>query len=171
MSFAKPFATPQPISQNKAKPVPNAFHSTGFIKRSNASHAPLHRTIPNTPLKHKRLKVGLDDIRLVYSPTLYPQILDKDYFIHGPSVAISNTTAYSDYFEDTFVIMQVIGSGEFAQVYKVKSKLDGFIYAVKKSKTAFNGAKDREIKLHEVQVAWDVGNLVNCVQLISMIPS
>ena len=47
------------------------------------------------------------------------------------------------FFEQCFVIENVIGCGSFGKVYKVKSKEDGQYYAVKKSREQFKGHADR----------------------------
>jgi len=53
-------------------------------------------------------------------------------------------------FRHDFEIVKVIGSGTFGTVHKVKSRLDGCLYAVKSSKARFKGALHRDRMLKEV---------------------
>lgn len=46
-------------------------------------------------------------------------------------------------FEQEFEIISLLGSGSFGNVYKVVSKIDNMLYAVKKSKQEFKGYNDR----------------------------
>ena len=50
---------------------------------------------------------------------------------------------YSDYFADNFEILELIGHGCFSVVYKVRSKRDHQIFALKKTKSPFKGNSDR----------------------------
>lgn len=58
---------------------------------------------------------------------------------------IAENSEYSDYFADNFEIMELIGHGCFSVVYKVRSKRDDQIFALKKTKTSFRGNSDRYI--------------------------
>lgn len=51
----------------------------------------------------------------------------------------------------SFDVLSVLGSGTFADVYKVRSKADGRLYAVKRNRRRFRGKRDREAALSEVQ--------------------
>ena len=50
-----------------------------------------------------------------------------------------------------FEPISLLGSGTFAEVYKVQSKLDGKLYALKRSRKMFRGQRDRERALLEVR--------------------
>jgi len=49
-----------------------------------------------------------------------------------------------------FENLGILGSGAFADVYKVKSKKDGRLYAIKRNRRQFRGVKDRERAMAEV---------------------
>lgn len=51
----------------------------------------------------------------------------------------------------SFEVLSLLGSGTFADVYKVRSKSDGRLYAVKKNRRQFRGKRDREQALAEVR--------------------
>jgi serine/threonine protein kinase len=50
-----------------------------------------------------------------------------------------------------FDILSTLGSGTFADVYKVKSRVDGRLYAVKRHRRQFRGRRDREAAMSEVR--------------------
>lgn len=54
-------------------------------------------------------------------------------------------------FSNDFEILNVLGSGTFADVYKVKSTRDDRLYAVKRNRRQFRGKRDRDMALAEVQ--------------------
>ncbi|XP_029462633.1 membrane-associated tyrosine- and threonine-specific cdc2-inhibitory kinase isoform X2 [Rhinatrema bivittatum] len=71
------------------------------------------------------------------------------------------------FFEQCFQRICKLGRGSFGEVYKVRSREDGQLYAVKRSMEHFRGESDRQRKLAEVQKHERVGwhpNLVRFVQ-------
>lgn len=56
---------------------------------------------------------------------------------------LDNFCENSDYFADNFEILELVGHGGFSVVYKVRSKRDDQIFALKKTKTSFKGSNDR----------------------------
>jgi serine/threonine protein kinase len=50
-----------------------------------------------------------------------------------------------------FEILSTLGSGNFADCYRVRSKLDGRLYAIKRNRRQFRGTRDREKALAEVK--------------------
>lgn len=58
-----------------------------------------------------------------------------------------------------------MGEGSFGQVFKVKSKEDGLLYAVKKSKEFFRSEHYRQERLEEVKRYEQFSNHENCVKL------
>uniref|UniRef100_K3X147 Protein kinase domain-containing protein n=1 Tax=Globisporangium ultimum (strain ATCC 200006 / CBS 805.95 / DAOM BR144) TaxID=431595 RepID=K3X147_GLOUD len=63
----------------------------------------------------------------------------------------------SKYLTD-FNELELLGSGSFSKVYKCMKKLDGWVYAVKKSKRHFRGKADTERALREVQALAALSN-------------
>jgi len=54
-------------------------------------------------------------------------------------------------FSGDFEILCSLGSGAFADVYKVRQKSDDHLYAVKRNRRQFRGKRDRDVALAEVQ--------------------
>ena len=52
-----------------------------------------------------------------------------------------------------FDVLKKLGEGTFGEAFKVRSRVDGRIYAIKKAKECYLGYKDREQKLSEVYKA------------------
>lgn len=48
-----------------------------------------------------------------------------------------------DFFAESFEIQEIVGHGSFSVVYRVLSKLDQRIYAIKKTKLPYKGHIDR----------------------------
>lgn len=69
------------------------------------------------------------------------------------------------YFDQCFEIISTLGEGSFGQVYKVKSREDGLLYAVKKSKVFFRSEHYRQERLEEVKRYEQFSNNENCVKL------
>eukprot|EP00977_Amphora_coffeiformis_P010726 scaffold2512_cov164-Amphora_coffeaeformis.AAC.11 len=65
----------------------------------------------------------------------------------SPGEASGQTVTLTSSFE----VLSLLGSGTFADVYKVRSKSDGRLYAVKKNRRQFRGKRDREQALAEVR--------------------
>ncbi|XP_058824287.1 membrane-associated tyrosine- and threonine-specific cdc2-inhibitory kinase [Topomyia yanbarensis] len=69
------------------------------------------------------------------------------------------------YYEQCFEQIIKVGEGSFGEVFKVKSKLDGCFYAVKKSKEYFRGENYRHERLEEVRRYEQFSEHENCVKL------
>lgn len=54
------------------------------------------------------------------------------------------------YFEEHFEILSKLGEGSFGEVFKVRSKEDGLLYAVKKSKQFYKGEHYRQVHISRV---------------------
>lgn len=52
---------------------------------------------------------------------------------------------------DSFDVLSTLGRGNFADVYQVRSKRNGLLYAVKRVRQQFRGKRDREAALAEVK--------------------
>ncbi|XP_046859290.1 membrane-associated tyrosine- and threonine-specific cdc2-inhibitory kinase-like [Xenia sp. Carnegie-2017] len=77
-----------------------------------------------------------------------------------------NSMSHVPYFEQCFKIIGKLGQGSFGEVFKVESKEDGCLYAVKKSRVRFRGEYDRQQRLDEVKKHEKLRQHPNCVKLI-----
>lgn len=95
--------------------------------------------------------------------TLKPRFLDEDYFAtHGPTTCSGDDESEEEnkeneeevggerspfsatpYFDIRFSILSLLGSGEYAEVYKVKDLQTGQLAALKKTKVPFCSYDDR----------------------------
>lgn len=106
---------------------------------------------------------------------------DSSNFSHhiAPAHADDNTShTNEDYFLSKFDILESIGSGSFAEVYKVcKVDDESSISCVKKSKSPYSGNLDRyahtshhpcrRMKLEEILALWAISGHPNCIQILS----
>lgn len=70
------------------------------------------------------------------------------------------------FFDQCFTIVSKLGVGSFGEVFKVRSKEDGCLYAIKRSRQRFRGESDRLRKLEEVAKHESLPAHNNCVQFI-----
>lgn len=69
------------------------------------------------------------------------------------------------YFEQCFEVVDRIGEGSFGEVFKVRSKEDGQLYAVKKSLQLYRGEQSRQEKIEEVRRYEQFSEHENCITL------
>ncbi|XP_068100198.1 membrane-associated tyrosine- and threonine-specific cdc2-inhibitory kinase isoform X2 [Hyperolius riggenbachi] len=70
------------------------------------------------------------------------------------------------FFKQCFQTICKLGRGSFGEVYKVQSREDGCLYAVKRSVSPFRGETDRQRKLEEVRKHERVGQHPNCLRFV-----
>lgn len=71
-----------------------------------------------------------------------------------------------DYFSETFEVLEVLGNGSFANVFKVMDRKTDQIYAIKRTTRPFIGFSDRARKIQEAETMWQLGSHANCLSLI-----
>lgn len=69
------------------------------------------------------------------------------------------------YFEQCFEVVDRIGEGSFGEVFKVRSKEDGQLYAVKKSLQLYRGETSRQERIEEVRRYEQFSGHENCITL------
>lgn len=72
----------------------------------------------------------------------------------------------SDYMSLEFREIELLGRGSFADAVKVSRKKDAKVFALKRTRTPFNGYRDRLRQLEEVEVLLNVGKNDYCIELI-----
>ncbi|XP_011403057.1 PREDICTED: membrane-associated tyrosine- and threonine-specific cdc2-inhibitory kinase-like isoform X2 [Amphimedon queenslandica] len=75
-----------------------------------------------------------------------------------------STDSQEPYFEQGFEIIKKIGEGSFGEVFQVKSREDGQLYAIKRSRQRFTGSWDRRKKLDEVEKHECLPPHPNCIR-------
>lgn len=75
-----------------------------------------------------------------------------------------NLSKEDTFFRQCFDVEANIGSGSFGDVFRVRSKEDGRMYAVKRSRYPFRGTTDRREKLEEVRKMESLPHHPNCVR-------
>lgn len=79
-----------------------------------------------------------------FGKIIFQKLLIHSYFLACYGYEnLFEFSEYSDYFADNFEILELIGHGGFSVVYKVRSKRDDQIFALKKTKSPFKGNSDR----------------------------
>lgn len=69
------------------------------------------------------------------------------------------------YFEQCFDVLARIGEGSFGEVFKVRSKEDGRLYAIKKSKQLYRGETARQECINEVRHHEKFSEHEHCITL------
>lgn len=110
------------VDEEDATLQPDTDNAVPPIYRSTGDNGPLKMQISGPPELMRRL----------------PSPLPED----GPTIS----------FATDFEILGLLGSGAFADVYKVRAISDNRLYAVKRNRRQFRGKRDREMALVEVQV-------------------
>ena len=145
------------------KPDQLAFNSSGFSQKRSRSRLPTTHT-PLTPSKrikspavsrltgqpislHKPFAeiISSEDLSPITAGTL--RTIGIYSVSNSEIIALDRAGSASpplgDFFAENFELLQQIGSGSFADVFKVRSRKDGQLYAVKKTRYPFTGFRDR----------------------------
>ena len=89
---------------------------------------------------------------------LLPSKLPPPKFIANKNGEVGSVVSFASDFEN----LGLLGRGSFADVYKVRSRQDGQLYAVKKNRRQFRGKRDRDLAMAEVRTMQTLQNV--CVQ-------
>uniref|UniRef100_A0A8C5QY94 Membrane-associated tyrosine- and threonine-specific cdc2-inhibitory kinase n=1 Tax=Leptobrachium leishanense TaxID=445787 RepID=A0A8C5QY94_9ANUR len=83
-----------------------------------------------------------------------------------PASKLYDLSKGETFFKQCFQSICKLGRGSFGEVYKVRSREDDCLYAVKRSVSPFRGESDRQRKLQEVRKHERVGQHPNCVHFV-----
>lgn len=171
-----PLAAPSPIEEH-------------FSTEKRSPHTPHEHFAPPDPsnlsisAEHRpRRSFGSSNISFPPATPTGPRDLNLFNSSLGPS---HNSSSYFSNDVDTsltarFGHVTTLGTGEFSQVYRVEKSLVGFashasrqhhhpatsVWAVKKSRKPYSGNKDRQRKMHEVEILKAVRGNEHLVELI-----
>ncbi|XP_022102187.1 membrane-associated tyrosine- and threonine-specific cdc2-inhibitory kinase-like [Acanthaster planci] len=151
--FRSPMPTPKflqeqvTFSQKKHRgPTPR---KTGPPRPPLKSVPPVSRLFPNKTREEESRP------RAVSFRQSEPSILQSPHY---------NEKSTESFFRQCFEIVQKLGEGSFGEVYKVRCKEDGKLYAVKRSRERFKGEADKRRKLEEVHQHETLSRHPNCVE-------
>ncbi|XP_037671002.1 membrane-associated tyrosine- and threonine-specific cdc2-inhibitory kinase isoform X1 [Choloepus didactylus] len=157
--------SPPPLSSTPA-PVPAYFRHAepGFsLKRPGG----LSRSLPPRPPAK-----GSVPVSRLFPPRTpgWHQPQPRRVSFRGASSEPLRSPGYDparpeSFFQQSFQTLGRLGHGSYGEVFKVRSKEDGRLYAVKRSMSPFRGPKDRACKLAEVGGHEQVGQHPRCVRL------
>mmetsp|Transcript_8000 Transcript_8000/g.10636 ORF Transcript_8000/g.10636 Transcript_8000/m.10636 type:complete len:913 (+) Transcript_8000:147-2885(+) len=139
-----PYGTPQKSKMNSSTgvlPLPNqdAFEQSSNSSFNTSVCPPTPVRTPVWAMERSSGVFGLERQNSLAKNKLL--ILNGEHVEH-------EDIEYS--FEDHFEVISTLGSGCSADVYKVLSKDDKNLYAVKKNKNQFKGKRDRDFTLEEM---------------------
>lgn len=132
------------------RPTPQFFHDKQTFSTKKARLAQLRGTPrdslpPRPPVKSAPPISRIFPHRPVVGA--HPVSFRKEHSLLSP---VYDPSSKELYFEQCFDVIAKIGAGSFGEVFKVRSKEDGKLYAVKRSQERFRGESDRRRKLDEV---------------------
>jgi len=149
-------------NSNTPRPAPQFFqHQTLSTKKARGT--PLDRAPPRPPVK------SLPPVSKIFRTKSQPLKAQAVSFRTADNSLLSKH--YDDkrqdlYFNQCFEVVSKLGAGSFGEVFKVRSKEDGKMYAVKRSRERFRGESDRRRKLQEVQKHEVLPRHPNCVRFV-----
>ncbi|ELV13350.1 membrane-associated tyrosine- and threonine-specific cdc2-inhibitory kinase [Tupaia chinensis] len=158
-------STPPPLSGTPV-PVPAYFHHAepGFSLKKPRG---LSQSLPPRPPAK-----GSIPISRLFPPRTpgWHQPLPRKVSFLGKASEAMQSPGYDprrpeSFFQQRFQRLSRLGRGSYGEVFKVRSKDDGRLYAVKRSMSPFRGPKDRARKLAEVGGHEKVGRHPRCVRL------
>lgn len=124
------------------------------------------------------MRLSYDITKLCYPSwkSRKPRFFDSDFFVNHdfrqffinaacePDISNSGSSN-EDYFESNFEVAEILGSGSFSDVFRVKRKQDGAMFALKRSRNPFTGVVDAIRRLQEVENLWRVSGHPHCLQI------
>ncbi|XP_075439004.1 membrane-associated tyrosine- and threonine-specific cdc2-inhibitory kinase isoform X2 [Ascaphus truei] len=160
--MGKPPFTHTPI------PVPTYFHqaeqSFSLKKRGRS----LCYTLPPRPPAKSALPVSriFPNRQQSWSQPRPQSVSFRSPQNKPPDSRLYDQSKGETFFQQCFQRICKLGRGSFGEVYKVRSREDGCLYAVKRSVSPFRGESDRQRKLQEVRKHERVGQHPNCLHFV-----
>ncbi|CAD5122702.1 unnamed protein product [Dimorphilus gyrociliatus] len=156
MALSTPLSTPRPVPLFLSEPEVLSTKKdrdkrqriVREITEPARSAPPVSRVIPQRN-------------RLILSPNVQAKIKALNVYKIG---SIENLNKTKSILSENFTVLSKLGSGSFGEVYKVRSKEDGQLYAIKRTIDSFKGNSDRKLKMSEVIKYRKIPVHPNCVK-------
>ncbi|XP_065647863.1 membrane-associated tyrosine- and threonine-specific cdc2-inhibitory kinase isoform X1 [Hydra vulgaris] len=153
------------MSTTTPRPIPIIIDELTFSRKKSGTRC-LESHVPKSPIKSIPPISRIFRHRNLSTPGALSVSFRQSGLQSGSASIASPSYKNVDklYFDQCFTKLSKLGSGSFGDVYKVQSKDDGKLYAVKKSRECFRGDFDRKQRLEEVNKNELLQGHVNCVQ-------
>ncbi|XP_054724685.1 LOW QUALITY PROTEIN: membrane-associated tyrosine- and threonine-specific cdc2-inhibitory kinase-like [Uloborus diversus] len=145
-------------------PTPRFFKEQSFSSKKDKSNSSASKP-PPTP--RQKLHGNSSSVSRLFSTKSHnSERAQSISFLDSKSSLSSLYDSSSDklYFHQCFEVICKLGSGSFGEVFKVRCKEDGQLYAIKRAKDKFCGKSDRDRKLQEVLKHELLPGHPNCVR-------
>ena len=154
------------MTTSTPRPIPIIIDELTFSRKKNGPNHQESHVMPKSPIKSIPPASRIFRHRNPSTPGALSVSFRQPALKNG-SVSIASPS-YKNvdklYFDQCFTKLSKLGSGSFGEVFKVQSKDDGKLYAVKKSRECFRGDSDRKKRLEEVKRNESLQGHKNCVQ-------
>ncbi|KAK8736159.1 hypothetical protein OTU49_004852 [Cherax quadricarinatus] len=150
-----------PLSYERPAPVFITEHRPLSTKKSRGT--PKFAQPPRAPVKScpvTRIFPRVNDTDRPQAVS-FREDTDTSFIVQSPFYKAEKSALY---FEQCYVIEERLGAGSFGEVFRVRSKEDGKLYACKRTLLKFRGEGDRRRRMEEVQKHETLPKHQNCVQ-------
>ncbi|KAL5480049.1 hypothetical protein EMCRGX_G023667 [Ephydatia muelleri] len=153
------------VHSRSPRPIPNVFLAeTPF---SHRKRTPSRAHPPRSPAKSCPPASRVFHTPRHHTKDYKPQFVSFKSEQKAPLVSpLYDEQSQKSFFEQCFDVIEKLGEGSFGEVFKVRSKEDGQLYAVKRSRQRFRGDLDRKQKLAEVEKHENLPPHPNCVSFL-----
>lgn len=170
--------TTLPLSRSYARPGTQAYEDEidAFFSNHNPPNEPEFALDPAIQLSLLQYQQRYGPAWITYKPHYLTQEYFENYTIKDQYIPIEmpdddvtlqelqNTVTV---FDSQFTILKNIGTGEFAEVWKVQCPETNVEYALKRSKNKFTDWEDRWLKIIEVHHLRKVQHSKHCIHLFN----
>ncbi|KAA0202794.1 hypothetical protein HAZT_HAZT011213 [Hyalella azteca] len=146
------------------RPAPTFTLDSQSFSTKKERKTPRHSAPPKPPAKScpvTRIFTHRQPTHSAPVPVSFRPHVEKSFIAESP---IYNAQHSKSYFEQCYEIEDKLGKGSFGEVYRVRCKESGKVYACKKTILKFRGDSDRRRRLAEVAKHEKLPKHANCVE-------